>query len=100
MRGLIIEDEFPLARAVQKAAQREGHDAAIAGTGKGGLDLGRKWRPDVVVLDLNLPDADGRDVARSIRESSEVPIVMVTGRGGEGERVAGLEVGAGGEGLN
>jgi DNA-binding response OmpR family regulator len=54
----------------------------------------RQWNPDVVLLDLMLPDRDGRDVARSIRSMSDVPIVIVTARGEEADRIAGLEIGA------
>jgi len=94
MRVLIIEDEFLIAKAVRNALQRDGHDVTIAGTGSGGLDLVTRWRPDVVLLDLMLPDTDGRDVARSIRASSDVPIVIVTARGEEADRITGLEIGA------
>jgi two-component system alkaline phosphatase synthesis response regulator PhoP len=94
MRILIIEDEFLIAKAVRNALQRDGHDVTIAGTGGAGIDLVTSWRPDVVLLDLMLPDQDGRDVARSIRALSDVPLVIVTARGEESDRIAGLEIGA------
>jgi len=94
LRVLIVEDDLALAASVRRGLEREGYDVALAGTGRGALDLVRSWNPDVVLLDLKLPDADGRDVARRIRTTSDVPLIIVTGRGGETELVAGLEVGA------
>jgi two-component system alkaline phosphatase synthesis response regulator PhoP len=94
VRVLIVEDEFLIAKAVRNALQRDGHDVTIAGTGGAGIDLVTSWRPDVVLLDLMLPDQDGRDVARTIRAISDVPLVIVTARGEEADRIAGLEIGA------
>ena len=94
MRVLVVEDETTIARPLRRALEREGYDVSVCETGHGALKLARTWSPDVILLDLLLPDMDGRDVAREIRTSSGVPIIMVTARGEEADRVAGLELGA------
>ena len=94
MRILIIEDDHALARAVRQALERDGNEVAAAERGATGLDLVRSWQPEIVLLDLSLPDADGRDLARTIRATSEVPIIMVTGRDEVIDRITGLELGA------
>ncbi len=67
---------------------------SVAETGEQALALTRTWKPDVVLLDLMLPDTDGREVAKEIRSFSGVPIIMVTARAGESDRIVGLEIGA------
>lgn len=94
LRVLIVDDEEALARAVRHALEREGYHVAVCDTGAAAEKLAASWRPDVILLDLGLPDADGRDVARRIRAEDGVPIIMVTGRGDEADRVVGLEIGA------
>jgi DNA-binding response OmpR family regulator len=94
MRVLIVEDEPKMVAPVRRALEREGHSVATCDTGRGALGMARRWEPDVILLDLMLPDVDGRDVARELRASSRVPIIMVTARGDETDRVAGLELGA------
>lgn len=94
LRVLIVDDEEALARAVRHALEREGYQVAVCDTGASAEKLAASWRPDVILLDLGLPDADGRDVARRIRAEDGVPIIMVTGRGEEADRVVGLEIGA------
>jgi DNA-binding response OmpR family regulator len=79
---------------VRRALEREGYAVAACDTGRGALALAARWQPDVILLDLMLPDLDGRDVARELRAASDVPIIMVTARGEETDRVAGLELGA------
>ena len=69
MRVLIIEDEFLIAKAVRNALQRDGHDVTIAGTGSGGLDLVNRWRPDVVLLDLELPGMSGLDAIERLHST-------------------------------
>lgn len=80
--------------AVQLALRHQGHDVHAAGTGEEGLEQLRPFRPDVVVLDLMLPGMSGLDVCRRIRESDQVPIIMVTAKGDDVDVVVGLEVGA------
>src|SRR5439155_9253533 len=94
MRVLVVEDETTIARPLRRALEREGYDVSVCETGHGALKLARTWAPDLVLLDLLLPDMDGRDVARELRVASQVPIIMVTARAEENDRVVGLEIGA------
>ena len=91
---LLVEDEDSIAEPLTAALEREGFDVARAGTAAGGLEALRAGAPDLVLLDVMLPDGDGRDVLREIRASSQVPVVMLTARGEEIDRVLGLELGA------
>lgn len=91
---MVVEDEFAIVKIVRFTLERDGHDVAHARTGGEGLDLVRSWDPDVVVLDLLLPDVDGRDVAREVRSFSDVPILMVTALTQDRDRIKGLELGA------
>jgi len=94
MRVLVVEDESTIARPLRRALEREGYAVSLCETGHSALRLARTWEPDVILLDLLLPDMDGRDVARQIRSRSQVPIIMVTARAEEADRVSGLELGA------
>jgi DNA-binding response OmpR family regulator len=91
MRVLIVEDEGPIAEPLAEGLRREGFEVEWAATGGAALEAGE---PDVVLLDLRLPDMDGLDVCRTIRARSDVPIIIVTARGDEPDRVVGLELGA------
>ena len=91
---LLIEDETAISEPLAAALQREGFDPLVAGTVAEGLELFEKRSPDLVLLDVMLPDGDGRDVLRTIRETSRTPVVMLTARGEEMDRVLGLELGA------
>ena len=91
---LLIEDETAISEPLASALQREGFDPVVAGTVAEGLELFEKRSPDLVLLDVMLPDGDGRDVLRTIRETSRTPVVMLTARGEEMDRVLGLELGA------
>jgi two-component system, OmpR family, response regulator RegX3 len=90
----VIEDEASISDPLRSALEREGYAVSVAATGNGGLESVRANEPDIVLLDLMLPDLDGRDVCRAIRQSSDVPIIMLTARGLETDRVVGLELGA------
>jgi two-component system response regulator RegX3 len=92
MRILVVEDEDTIAEPLVAGLQREGFDVDRAATGAAALD--ESLRPDLVLLDLRLPDMDGLDVCRALRERSAVPIIIVTARGEESDRVVGLELGA------
>jgi DNA-binding response OmpR family regulator len=93
-RVLLIEDEESIATPLVGALRREGFDVEHAATGRAGLDAATGDEVDLVLLDLMLPDMDGRDVCRELRRSSSVPVIMLTARGLETDRVVGLELGA------
>ena len=93
-RVVVVEDEQSISDPLRSALEREGYMVEVASTGAAGLEAVRRDEPDVVLLDLMLPDIDGRDVCRTIRSSSRVPIIMLTARGLETDRVVGLELGA------
>jgi DNA-binding response OmpR family regulator len=89
-----VEDELEIARVVRDYLAEAGYDVVVANTGEAALASARGSRPDLVVLDLGLPGIDGLDVARELTASTAVPIVMLTARGDETDRVVGLELGA------
>lgn len=91
---LIIEDERELARVVQSYLEKAGMLVRTEQRGDAGLAAWRQTQPDLVLLDLNLPGMDGLDVAREIRRTSDTPIIMVTARAEEYDRLIGLELGA------
>jgi len=91
MKILLVEDEDAIAEPLADGLRREGFDVERVATGGAALDAGAA---DVVLLDLRLPDMDGLDVCRRLRERSDVPIIVVTARGEEADRVVGLELGA------
>jgi two-component system response regulator RegX3 len=91
---LFVEDEDAISAPFSRALEREGFEPVIARTVSEALELAGRVEPDLVLLDLNLPDGDGRDVCRALRRDSDVPIVMLTARGTEMDRVVGLEMGA------
>ena len=91
---LVVEDEMNIARLVRDYLEHAGFEVIVTGDGDSALASARGAKPDLMVLDLGLPGRDGLDVAREIRRTSNVPIVMLTARGDEADRVAGLELGA------
>jgi two-component system, OmpR family, response regulator RegX3 len=91
---LFVEDETSISGPFSKALAREGFEPHVAGTAKRALELAEQIEPDIVLLDLTLPDGDGRDICRELRRRSSVPIVMLTARGTETDRIVGLELGA------
>jgi two-component system response regulator RegX3 len=93
-RVLLIEDEASISGPLSQALEREGFSVEVAATGHDGLDAASRRPPDIVLLDLMLPDVDGKDVCRAIRSESSVPIIMLTAKGLEIDRVVGLELGA------
>ena len=93
-RILLIEDEESISEPLERALEREGFDVTTAATAADGRRLLGESGPDLVLLDVMLPDGDGRDVLREIRSTSRTPVVMLTARGEELERVLGLELGA------
>jgi len=91
---LIIEDEATLRETLALNLRNEGHETLSAETGPAGLHLARAEAPDLVILDLMLPELDGLSVCRMLRRDSDVPIIMLTARGTEMDRITGLETGA------
>jgi two-component system response regulator RegX3 len=93
-RVLFVEDESSIYEPFSKALAREGFEPVVARTAARALELADDDDFAIVLLDLMLPDGDGRDVARAIRRRSSVPILMLTARGTEADRIVGLELGA------
>jgi two-component system, OmpR family, response regulator RegX3 len=91
---LLIEDEEAISEPLAAALGREGFEAVVAASAAEGMELFEKRSPDLVLLDVMLPDGDGRDLLRRIHETSRTPVVMLTARGEETDRVLGLELGA------
>ena len=93
-RILFVEDEATISDPFSAALAREGFEPVVARTATEALALADRIAADLVLLDLTLPDGDGRDVCRELRRRSEVPILMLTARGTEMDRIVGLELGA------
>jgi two-component system response regulator MtrA len=93
-RVLVVDDDASLAEMLSIVLRQEGFDAATVHRGDQALDAFRRYRPDVVLLDLMLPGVDGIEVCQQIRRESGVPIVMLTAKGEVGDVVRGLESGA------
>ena len=91
---LLVEDERTIAEPFANALDRSGFATSVAHSGADALAHLAAAEPDVVLLDLSLPDADGRDICRQVRSDSNVPIIMVTASGSITDRVVGLELGA------
>jgi two-component system alkaline phosphatase synthesis response regulator PhoP len=92
-RILVVEDEMQIARTLRDYLEVAGFEVTAVGDGESALASARGWRPDLIVLDLGLPGMDGLDVARELRRASTIPIVMLTARGEESDRIVGLELG-------
>ncbi len=91
---LVVEDELKIARLVRDYLHQAGFAVVQANDGLSALALARSKKPDMIVLDLGLPEMDGLDVTRRLRETSSVPIIMLTARSEESDRIVGLELGA------
>jgi two-component system alkaline phosphatase synthesis response regulator PhoP len=91
---LIVEDELKITRLVRDYLEQAGFAVLEAADGQAALSMARAERPDMIVLDLSLPGMDGLDVTRRLRETSSVPIIMLTARTEESDRIVGLELGA------
>src|SRR5712671_7334493 len=94
MKILVIEDEINIARVIQLYLEQASYTVLIASDGVAGLELHAREHPDLVILDLMLPAHDGMEVCRRIRAWASTPILMLTARQGEEDRIAGLELGA------
>lgn len=91
---LIVEDESNIAELINLYLKKEGYETMVAGDGGKALELYRLFRPDLVLLDIMLPVMDGWAVCAKIRETSKVPIIMLTAKGEVFDRIQGLEMGA------
>lgn len=93
-RILVVEDDPTVRDVVARYLERDGHQVTVADRGADALEAVARLNPDLIILDLMLPDISGIDVCRKLRLTSHVPIIMVTALGEESDRVLGLEVGA------
>ena len=93
-RVLIIEDDADAAGVLEAYLRRENYDVVITGDGLSGLDMAHRWKPDLILLDVMLPGMSGMEVCRKLREVSSVPIIMLTAKDSELDKVLGLELGA------
>ena len=93
-RILLVDDEIAIQRAVGPLLRSRGYDVDVAGTGVAALKLADDRPPDLVVLDLGLPDIEGTEVCRRLRRTSKVPIVVLSARGAEADKVNALDLGA------
>jgi DNA-binding response OmpR family regulator len=91
---LVVDDEPKIAALARDYLEHAGFEVITASTGRAALDAVRRLRPDLVILDLGLPEMDGLDVTREIRRDSSLPIVMLTARDDELDKLLGLELGA------
>ncbi len=91
---LLVEDEEALADSIRYNLEREGFGVVVSGDGRGALERFRSDPPSLVILDLMLPGLSGLDVCRMIRQGSDVPIIIVTAKDSEADKVTGLELGA------
>ncbi len=93
-RVLVVDDEPMVREVVSNYLQRDGFSVQSVGDGGAAIDAINQAQPDLVILDVMLPSVDGLTVLRRLREHSEVPVILLTARGGEADRVLGLELGA------
>ena len=93
-RILIIEDERKIARFLELELLHEGYEVDTAGDGRMGLEKALSWKPDLLILDLMLPELSGIEVCRRLRQSSDVPIIMLTAKDDVSDKVMGLDMGA------
>ena len=91
---LVVDDEPKIVQLVRDYLERAGFRVLTAATGKSALALAHSERPDLIILDLGLPEMDGLDVTRTLRKDSNVPILMLTARSEETDKLVGLELGA------
>lgn len=93
-RILIVEDEKKIARFLELELMHEGYEVATANDGRTGLEKARSWAPDLMILDLMLPELSGIEVCRRLRHESDVPIIMLTAKDDVSDKVMGLDMGA------
>lgn len=91
---MIVEDEIKIARFVTLELEHEGYEVRAAHDGRTGLELCESWQPDLLILDLMLPELSGIEVCRRLRQTSDVPIIMLTAKDDVSDKVMGLDMGA------
>ena len=91
---LIVEDERKIARFLELELTHEGYEVATAGDGRTGLEKALSWKPDLLILDLMLPELSGIEVCRRLRHESDLPIIMLTAKDDVMDKVMGLDMGA------
>ena len=91
---LLVDDELSIQRAMAPLLRSRGYSVTLAGTGREALDLFARERPDLLILDLGLPDMNGIEVCRQVRELADTPILILSARGAEKDKVAALDQGA------
>jgi DNA-binding response OmpR family regulator len=91
---LLVDDEPKVCDLIKAYLVKDGYDVIIAADGKTAIEQAQRHKPDLILLDLNLPELDGLEVCRTIRKQSNVPIIMLTARDEETDKVVGLELGA------
>ncbi len=91
---LVVDDEPSITKSIQYSLEKEGYQVIVAHTGPDGVELAKQHKPNLVILDVMLPDLDGYEVCRMIRAEMPVPIIMLTAKGEEIDKVVGLEIGA------
>ena len=93
-RIMVVDDERIVTEVVERYLRLEGYEVRVAKEGIQALETAREWHPSLVVLDLMLPGIDGLEVCRRLRQERLVPIIMLTAKGDETDRIVGLELGA------
>jgi two-component system KDP operon response regulator KdpE len=93
-RILLVDDEVPIQRALAPLLRSRGYEIEVCGTGRDAIDLVRREPPDLIVLDLGLPDIDGTEVCRLVRQEFTIPIIVLSARGAESDKVSALDLGA------
>lgn len=93
-RILIVEDERKIARFLELELQHEGYEVETAADGRSGLEKALSWKPDLMILDLMLPELSGIEVCRRLRHESDLPIIMLTAKDDVSDKVMGLDMGA------
>jgi DNA-binding response OmpR family regulator len=91
---LVVDDEPKVCDLIKAYLEKDGHDVLVAGDGQSAVEKARHHKPDLIVLDLNLPEMDGIEVFRTLRTTSDIPVIMVTARDEEVDKIVGLQLGA------
>jgi DNA-binding response OmpR family regulator len=91
---MVVDDEPKVTELIRAYLEKDGYEVILAADGKMAVERARKDKPDLIVLDLNLPEMDGIEVFRSVRTFSDIPVIMVTARDDEVDKIVGLQLGA------